>query len=120
MATEAHRWRAKAMILLALLVAQTWLVVDTALELGEQRRINAELGDPGQERRYLARIHFANRRFKNCLAANEGLVEVLREFDQTVKDQQALIDDAVAVAKRCDMQPSSWVVLPPQEKVYDR
>lgn len=118
MVSEAHRWRVKAMFLLALLVAQTWLVVDTALELGEQRQINAELSDPGQERRYIARVHFADRRFKNCLAANEGLVEVLREFDRTVKDQQALIDDAVAVAKRCDVQPSSWVVLPPQENVY--
>jgi hypothetical protein len=38
---------------------------------------------------------------------------VLKEFDRTVKDQQLVIDDAVALAKRCEASPVTWAQAQP-------
>lgn len=54
----------------------------------------------------------AERKFQSCLSANAGLVESLQEFDQLVKDQQALIVESVALAKRCEVSPVSWAETP--------
>lgn len=50
----------------------------------------------------------AERKFKGCLAANAGLVESLQDFDRLVKDQQALIVESLALAKRCEASPVTW------------
>lgn len=55
----------------------------------------------------------AERKFKVCLSANAGLVDALREFDKTVKDQQLLINDAVELAKRCESSPVIWAATAP-------
>lgn len=50
----------------------------------------------------------AERKFKGCLSANAGLVDSLKDFDRLVKDQQALIVESVALAKRCESSPVNW------------
>jgi molybdenum cofactor biosynthesis enzyme MoaA len=154
---QAGRWRVTAYVLLVLLIAQTWLVVDTAMELqhvrqgaakqadqvavwteqtadlnqglrAERRRAEGELQACVEQWEAIdmptvlcsqqaadvddARLA-AERNFKVCLAANAGLVEVLQEFDRTVKDQKLLINDAVEMAKRCEAKPTTWVARVP-------
>lgn len=154
---QARGWRWAGYVLLVLLIVQTWLVADTAMELQHVRQSAAKQRDQvanwsaqtaelqqslraesrqarGELRACLeqweaidmptvlcsqqaadiddARV-LAERNFKVCLSANTGLVEVLHQFDQTVKDQQVLIDDAVDLARRCDARPATWVAREP-------
>lgn len=113
---HARRWRTAAYVLLILLLAQTWLVVDTAIALQSAR----EYADAANADAYLhssravaiddKRIA-AEREFKSCLAANAGLVDAIREFDLVMKDQQKVIRETLELAKRCDAQPSSlWAI----------
>lgn len=56
----------------------------------------------------------AKKRFTTCKSANAGLVESLQDFDQLVKDQQALIVESVELAKRCEASPVTWAAAAPE------
>lgn len=85
--------RMAAFILLALLMAQTWLVVDTTISLsGAQREAQSAARSAAEFR---AAYADAARKFGACKVANAGLAEGIR-------DQQALLKEAIAMAKRCE------------------
>lgn len=51
----------------------------------------------------------AQARFESCRAANHEHVELLLKQDRVIKDQQLLIDDAIATARACDGgMPTRW------------
>lgn len=111
---QARRWRATAYVLLVLLVAQTWLAVDTAISLTQARQSFAEFEDElylysEQARNEANARDVAEQKFRTCLSANAGLVDALREFDLVVKGQQQVIRETLELAKRCDAQPAQWV-----------
>lgn len=96
---QARRWRVTAYVLLVLLVAQTWLVIDTALSLANAREHTAMADADAYRHSSLAaeiddRRLSAERKFKTCVAANAGLVD-------GIKEQQALLNEAIEMAKRC-------------------
>lgn len=89
----ARSWRMTAFILLALLIGQTWLVVDTSITLSRanENARQAIADGHAMERAWGEAEH----KFDTCKAANAGLVEGIRE-------QQALLNEAITMAKRCE------------------
>jgi hypothetical protein len=89
---QATAWRRTALFLLALLIAQTWLVVDTAMSLMQARQFAAQAEANAIE--HGAAAAKAEGMFRTCRSANEGLFE-------GIKEQQVLLDEAIELAKRC-------------------
>ena len=90
--TQATAWRATALILLVLLVAQTWLVVDTAMQLTQTRQF-AQAAETRAVQSSTAAAK-AEGAFRTCKSANASLFE-------GIKEQQLLLNEAIAMAKRC-------------------
>lgn len=101
--TLVHGWRRAGLALVALLALQLWLVVDATVDMRHQRENARQV--MAQAQALEAQTVAASANFQRCKAANTGLVEGLRE-------QQALLNEAIALAKRCAaLQPSQWVLL---------
>lgn len=89
---QATAWRRTALFLLALLIAQTWLVVDTTAALTQTREFAQQADTRAIENGAAAAK--AEGMFRACKSANEGLFE-------GIKEQQVLLNEAIELAKRC-------------------
>lgn len=106
--TSARRWRLAALVLLLLLVGQTWLAIDTAIVLRDTENAATKLLQDQESEIYAAlqqkvdaieAREVAEKRFGVCKAANAGLYEALQE-------QQSKLE-------RCDSSSTTFAGVPP-------
>lgn len=96
---NARRWRLVAYVVLALFALQT---VRLTLMVVDARPVAERLTNERAARAA------AEEKFRVCLAANADLVTALGEFDAVIKEQQLVIRDSLALARRCDARPTTW------------
>jgi hypothetical protein len=104
----AQTWRIVAAISGLLALAFLAMLTMAETRLASLREFSQQAADDAN--RYRQRAADAANDFERCKSANGGLVESLLDFDRTIKDQKLLIDDALDLAKRCDVLPAQWVV----------